>query len=890
MPSRTQPRTSDEVRRAWVEFFAERGHVQQPSSSLVPYNDPSVLLTTAGMQQMIPYMLGREAPPAIRMTSVQKCFRTVDIDEVGNPRNLTFFEMLGNFSIGDYFKEMAIPWAWEFVTEWLQFPPEHVWITIHPTDDEALGLWLATGIPRERISYLEDNWWGPPGAEGPCGPDSELYYDQGAEVGCGRPDCAPGCDCDRFLEFWNLVFMQFYQDRDGRRTPLAKKNIDTGSGLERVTAILQSAPSVYETDLFRPIIDTVATIASTAFGRDEHTDYALRVIADHGRGITFLAGDGVTPSNEGRGYVMRRIVRRAVRYGRLLGIERPFLQQIVERVIDRMGEHYPDLVQRRAGIVEAIALEEARFAETLAAGTERLNEWIAAAKERGERQVDGHLLFQLYDTFGFPRELSEEMLAEAGLEADRAGFDEAMEAQRTRSRAGARFRSAAEVLATEGPTGAPASLFQHGEPLKLPSEVVAIGVHIDGVGLDWTREEIAQGERGEILLSGLTPFYPEGGGQVGDQGVIRGRDGVFRVRETRRLDELHVVHIGEMIEGQLSRVTNLDVIAEVDPEYRTATTRHHTLTHILHRTLKDVLGENTEQKGSLVAPRVARFDFNYPRGLTSEQVTEVNARINRHVLENLTVAWQVMDITQARRAGAVAIFGEKYGSQVRVVDIGGWSKELCGGTHVDRSAEVGTAILVRESGLASGIRRVEVLAGEAAFAHAWEQQERLLHLARTVGAPLDHLEARLASLVEELDQAKREASRLEQQLAGRRAEQLLQSATAVGEVSVLAVQVEASSRDALRDTADQLRAKLGTSVVALAANIGEQHAFVVGVSRDAIQLGINAGDILREALAAAGGKGGGRPDFAQGGVKDPAQLGLALAQVVPLVERAVGRM
>jgi alanyl-tRNA synthetase len=878
MPSRPRPGTSDEIRRAFVEFFSERGHVHQPSSSLVPFNDPSVLLTTAGMQQMIPYMLGREVPPAVRMTSIQKCFRTGDIDEVGNPRNLTFFEMLGNFSIGDYFKESIIPWAWEFVTEWLQLPAERIRVTVHPSDDEARQIWLGIGLPGERITDLEENWWGPPGAEGPCGPDSELYYDWGSEVGCGRSECAPGCECDRYLEFWNLVFMQYYQDRAGNRTLLPSANVDTGCGLERLTAIMQQVHTVYETDLFRPIIDAAAEIAGTSFDQDEATDYALRVVADHARGATFLAADGVVPGNEGRGYVMRRIVRRAVRYGRKVGIRGPFLERLVGVVIDRMQGPYPELDEKQAGIVETIVLEESRFADTLETGSERLNQWIEQAKARGDSEVDGRLLFQLHDTFGFPFELAEEMLGEAGVSADRAGFDLAMEQQRVRSRATARFAGVAESRAYEV-GDVPPTEFVGFERLESPGTVLALR---DG---DQAVSELRPGQEGLIVLD-QTAFYAEGGGQVGDQGIIRSAGGTFRVADTRRIDDRHIAHFGNVENGVLR--AGSDVNGEVDHEYRANTARHHTVTHILHRTLKDILGDSTEQKGSLVAPHVARFDFNYPRGLTRDQLAQIHATINRHVLDNLPVAWQVMDIDQARRAGALAIFGEKYGSQVRVVDIGGWSKELCGGTHVHRSGDVGPAILVREGGLASGIRRVEVLAGEAAFTHAWEQQERLLHLARTVGAPVDQIEAKLASLIEDLDQARREASRLEQQLAARRATQLVDTAVHVGDLKVLAAQVDASSRDALRDMADQLRARLGTSVVALGASFDGQQAFVVGASRDAIERGADASDILRQALAAAGGKGGGRPDFAQGGVKEAGQLGVALAQIVPLVERAVG--
>jgi alanyl-tRNA synthetase len=810
------------------------------------------------------------------MTSIQKCFRTGDIDEVGNRRNLTFFEMLGNFSVGDYFKPEAIAWAWEFVTEWLRLPPERLLITVHPTDEEALELWQRH-VSRERISFLEDNWWGPPGAEGPCGPDSELYYDLGEALGCGKPDCAPGCDCDRFLEFWNLVFTQYYQDRDGKRTLLEQQNIDTGMGMERLAAMVEGVTSVYETDLYQPIIRRVAEEAGTGFGRDTQTDYSLRVVADHARGMTFLAGDGVVPGNEGRGYVMRRIIRRAVRYGRMLGIERPFLEGIAERVIERMHEHYPELVERRAAILESVRLEEARFAETLAAGTERLAEWIEQAKADGRTEVAGHLLFQLYDTFGFPRELSEEILAEAGLRADVEGFDRAMAEQRRRSRAGARFSGLAEGRAYEV-GDVPESDFLGYERLGTTGTVLAMRDGGQAAG------ELGKGESGLVVLD-RTTFYPEGGGQVGDRGVLRSRDGLFRVDDTKRMDERHIAHFGMVEEGVLR--SGDEVRAEVDEHHRAETARHHTLTHILHRTLKDVLGDATEQKGSLVAPNVARFDFNYPRGLDREQLDQVNRTINRHILEDLPVAWQVMDLARARQAGAVAIFGEKYGSQVRVVDIGGWSKELCGGTHVRHSSDVGTAILVRESAVGSGLRRVEVLAGETAFAHAWEQQERLLHLARTMGAPVDQLEARLAALMEELDQARREGARLAQQIASRSASQLVEAAVDVDGVKVLAAQVEVASRDALREMADQLRSKLGRSVVALAAQLNGQNAFVVGASRDATEAGLNAGDILRRALEAAGGKGGGRPDFAQGGVKEPAQLGVALAEIVPAVRQAI---
>ncbi len=471
--SRPEPRTSEDVRQYFIDFFAERDHHNVPSSSLVPFDDPTVLLTTAGMQQMIGYMVGRQVPTYRRMTSVQKCFRTTDIDEVGNPRNLTFFEMLGNFSIGDYFKAEIIPWAWDFVANWLQFPPERVYVTIHPTDDEALQLWLKTGVPRERISYLEDNWWGPPGAEGPCGPDSELYFDRGERFGCGLPECAPGCDCDRYLEFWNLVFMQFFQDRGGTRTPLAQTNIDTGMGLERVTAIKQNVDSVYETDAFKPVLDAVAKLANTHFGANHESDYALRVIADHARGMTFLIADGVLPGAEGRGYVLRRVIRRAVRYGRRLGIQTAFLTDIAAVVVEQMKGRYPELESKRRLIMDTIAQEEARFSETLQAGSVRLERWIEEARTRGESQVAGDLLFQLYDSFGFPYELSVEILSESGLKPDHAGFESALAEQRERSRARAAF-AAQSVATVSGGLTVPRTEFVGFQSTEGKSEILAL--------------------------------------------------------------------------------------------------------------------------------------------------------------------------------------------------------------------------------------------------------------------------------------------------------------------------------------------------------------------------------------------------------------------------------
>ncbi|HEY8476627.1 MAG TPA: alanine--tRNA ligase, partial [Chloroflexota bacterium] len=664
-----KPVTSEEIRRAWLDFFKGKGHLEMPSSSLVPHDDPTVLLTTAGMQQMIPFMLGREQPPRRRLVSIQKCFRTTDIDSVGNLRNLTFFEMLGNFSIGDYFKAEAIAWAWEFVLDWLKLPADRLWITVHPTDDEAVDLWLRTGVPRERIVPLEENWWGPPGLSGPCGPDSELYLDRGEALGCGRPDCKPGCDCERFLEFWNLVFMQYYQDEHGHRTPLAQKNIDTGAGLERLSAIMQECRSVYETDLFRPIVAGVERLTGLTYGASPEQDFGLRVLADHGRGMTFLVGDGVVPSNEGRGYVLRRIVRRAVRYGRLLGLDRPFLTHIVDLVIDRMGKVYPSLIADRERIRQTVATEEERFAATLQAGLALLERWTAEARDRGERSLSGELVFKLYDTYGFPKELTAEILRERGLTFDEDEYRRAMEEQRARSRAAGRFAVAGRALGTT--LDVPRTEFLGYEATSAEGRVLAL--QRDGVPV----EAMGEGETGVVVLD-RTPFYAEAGGQVGDTGVLVGPAGRFLVEDTQSDGAGHHLHLGRVVEGVLQ--LGETVQATVDARRREDIMRHHTVTHLLHQALQDVLGPHALQAGSLVSPDVARFDFAHPRPVSPEELERVAEIVNQKILADAPVTATWMSLEEARSLGAKMLFGEKYGERVRVVSIDGYSRELCGGT------------------------------------------------------------------------------------------------------------------------------------------------------------------------------------------------------------------
>jgi alanyl-tRNA synthetase len=737
-PSSGRPTLSgNAVRAAFLEYFESKGHVPVPSSSLIPRNDPTVLLTTAGMQQMIPYFLGQAEPPAKRLTSVQKCFRTTDIDSVGDASHLTFFEMLGNFSVGDYFKRDAIAYAWELLTKGYGLPADRLAPTVHPEDDEAPALWHeVAGFPADGITRLEDNWWGPPGASGPCGPDSEIYYDRGVAYGCGNADCAPGCErldvngnkCERYLEVWNLVFMQFYQDTDGRRTPLKQRNIDTGMGLERLSMVLQGKDSVFDTDLFRPIIDKFAALVGTEYGRDAKHDRALRVIADHGRALVFLAADGVLPSNEGRGYIFRRVLRRAVRYGKSLGLERPFLGEAADTVIELMSGHYHELAERRDHIVEVLTVEERKFGQTLSAGMRMLTDLLDSLADRGEQVVPGREAFKLYDTHGFPLELTQELARERGMSVDVASYQDEMRDQRVRSAAAGKFvRKGEEETWTSLVKALPATSFTGYEGTEDSSQIVAIVVD------DKPADEVSEPQQAAIVLE-ETPFYAEAGGQVGDQGVIGGETGTFRVVDTQRPVPGLIVHYGQMIEGHLK--VGAQVHADVDSARRLAVMRNHSATHLLHRALKNVLGEQVHQQGSLVAPDRLRFDFNHQRPLDPGELREIERAVNDWVLADLSVRTEIMPYKQAVGTGAMALFGEKYGDVVRVVTMGP-SKELCGGTHCHATGQIGPYVLTQETSVAAGTRRVLAVTGGEAIARLFQRSDLVDTLAGRLDTPPD---------------------------------------------------------------------------------------------------------------------------------------------------------
>jgi alanyl-tRNA synthetase len=869
---------SSEIRRAFIEFFAERGHVQVPSSSLIP-SDPTVLLTTAGMQQMVPYFLGLERPPHTRLTSIQKCFRTVDIDEVGDESHLTFFEMLGNFSIGDYFKAEAISWAWEFLTKWLGVPAERWYPTVHPDDEFSYQYWRdQIGAPTERIFKLEDNWWGPVGATGPNGPDSEIHYDRGMEYGCGRTECGPGCDCGRFLETWNLVFMEFYKEADGTQRPLPRKNIDTGMGLERISLIMQGVGSVFETDLFYPILSEAATIAGVRYKEQARVDRSLRVIADHARGVTFLVGDGVFPSNEGRGYALRRVLRRAVRHGKLLGIERPFLNQLVDVVIELFSPYYSNLNEQRERIYRVIRHEEENFQRTLSAGLSRFEALLDQLQRSGEQVLPGDEAFRLYDTCGFPLELTEELARESGFTVDRAGFERALERQRELSRASVgRFadlqRQRAEPYAqfSERPT----EFVGYDRP-ETTATIVGI------LGLSDLRQEAEAGEEIELILD-RTPFYGEAGGQVGDTGEIVAETGIVTVEDTQRPTPELIVHRGRVRKGSIR--VGQSVRAIVDAERRAAIRRNHTATHLLHAALRRVLGEHAVQAGSLVAPDRLRFDFSHHEAVGPEQLRRIEEMVNEQIVRDLRVEVRYLPLRDALAEGAIALFGEKYGDTVRVVSIDGFSKELCGGTHVSHTGEIGAFLITDETSVASGIRRIEAVTGLAAARLARTLIDVSEEAARRLHVAPEQLPEAIERLQQQVRDQQREIERLAADLAAARLAPLVERAARIDGFQVVSARIEVPSLDVLRRVGDRLRDAIGSGVVILGTAIENRPTILAMATPDAVQRGVHAGQVVQAVTPLLGGRGGGRPDIAQGGGADVSRLDEALAAARGEVER-----
>jgi len=884
---------SSQIRESFLRFFEERGHRRLPSAPLVPIGDPTLLFTSAGMVPFKPYFMGQAQPPHSRLTTVQKCFRTTDIDSVGDTSHLTFFEMLGNFSIGDYFKAEAIAWAWEYVTTVLGLERERLWAAVYLDDDEAFELWRKVGVPQERIRRYgeEHNFWFS-GPVGPCGPCSEIHYDFGPEFGCG-PHCEPSHDCGRFLEIWNLVFMTYFRQADGSYTPLPRKNIDTGAGLERLAsvALFQSEgwdrsrrPSVYDTDVFRPILARVEALSGHRYGRAEATDRALRIVAEHGRAVTFLLGDErtpVVPSNEERGYVVRRVLRRAIYFGyRYLGLEEPFLHRVAEAVIDAMGGVYPELQRQRQFVLHNVQQEEERFRITLERGLQLLEERLAAARD----VLPARDAFELHDTYGFPVELTREIARERGLQVDEEGFQRLMEEQRERARAaakGAEATATAQAYASLADVETP---FIGYDTLEAPARVLAIVARRDGSP---TRaDRLSSPAEVEVVLS-QTPFYPEGGGQVGDRGEILGPHGRVQVQDTQRVGERIIVHRGLLTEGTLAE--GEEVLARVDRQHREDTMRNHTGTHLLHAALRHVLGTHVRQAGSLVAPDRLRFDFTHPQALSAEEIAEVEALVNEKIRQNLPVEVRYTTFQQAMEEGALAFFGEKYGEEVRLVEINTvtprFSLELCGGTHCHRTGDVGAFVIVGESAVAAGIRRIEALTGRGAVEFVRRTLDQLEALAARLGTSPQGLAARLESLLEEQDALRRRIRELERSLAtGPSAERLLERSQQVDGVRLVAARVEVPSMDALRYLGDALRQQMGSGVAVLGAIIDGRPSFLTVVTRD-LTSRLHAGELVRRLAALAGGGGGGRPDLGQGGGKDVARLDEALARAGEIVRQ-----
>lgn len=852
--------TGNEIRKAYLDFFESKKHLKLHSFSLVPENDPSLLLIGAGMAPLKPYFTGKLVPPSYRVTTSQKCIRTGDIDNVGRTaRHHTFFEMLGNFSFGDYFKKEAITWAWEFLTEVLELDMNKLYVTVYPEDEEAYDIWHnIVGLADERIFKLEDNFWEI--GEGPCGPDSEIFYDLGPERGCGKPTCNVGCDCDRYLEIWNLVFTQFNKTKDGSYEPLEKKNIDTGAGLERLASVIQQKESNFETDLLFPIMQRVIDVCHGDYNNKEQK-IAVKVIGDHIRAVTMMIGDGILPSNEGRGYVLRRILRRAVRFGRVLGIEEAFLADLVDIVIDMYKEAYPELAERKELIKTVIATEEAQFSATLAQGLELLNAMIEDVDGTGV--LAGEKVFKLYDTFGFPVELTEEIVQEHGMTIDHDGFDKAMKAQQERARA-ARAKVSAKV-ATPDTTGLDQS--------ALVKDENAVNARVVLIGIDGAAVERAEKDTAITIILDKTPFHAEGGGQIGDTGYITGPSGKAEVTDTKSLANGLTYMIAIVTEGSLSKGDEVDIT--VDKVRNLDIARNHTATHLLQAALRKVLGTHVNQAGSLVTPERLRFDFTHFSPMTNEELAEVEKEVNRQIMKNVELEIEEMPVDDAIKKGAMALFGEKYGDIVRVVNVPGFSCELCGGSHVPNTSVIGSFRIVGESGTGTGIRRIEAVTGKAAHERAVADAVLLQEVATLLKSKEEDIPAKIEQLLTALKEAEREVAQLSHKLATSSLDDILAAKEEIHGVSVTAASVTADSAEGLRDMADMVLDKVG-GIVLLGAVQGDKVSFVCKVDKELTKQGYHAGKIVKAAAVAAGGGGGGRPDMAQAGGKDPQKLEEAL--------------
>ncbi|MCM3111325.1 alanine--tRNA ligase [Lederbergia lenta] len=871
--------TGSQIRQMYLDFFKEKGHQIEPSASLVPHDDPTLLWINSGVATLKKYFDGREIPENPRIVNAQKSIRTNDIENVGKTaRHHTFFEMLGNFSIGDYFKEEAIEWAWEFLTspKWIGFDQEKLSVTIHPEDEEAFGLWnKKIGLPEERIIRLEENFWDI--GEGPSGPNTEIFYDRGPEYGNdpNDPELFPGGENERYLEIWNLVFSQFNHNPDGTYTPLPKKNIDTGMGLERMASVIQNVPTNFDTDLFIPIIEETEKISGSSYGTNDETDTAFKVIADHIRTVTFAIADGALPSNEGRGYVLRRLLRRAVRYAKKININRPFMYELVQVVGEVMNDYYPNVVEKTEFVQQVIKNEEERFHETLNDGLAILSAVIREAKAEGKNIISGPDVFKLYDTYGFPVELTEEYAEDEHMQVDHDGFEAEMEKQRERARSARQDSGSMQVQG--GILG----------NVKVTSEFIgynqlSVNTVLNTIIKNDELVDLAQaGDKIEFILD-ETPFYAESGGQIADKGVITAEGLLVQVAEVQKAPNGQNLHFAIVEQGTLK--TGMQVTAEVDENKRSKVIKNHTATHLLHQALKDVLGVHVNQAGSLVGPERLRFDFSHFGQVKLEELNRIETIVNEKIWANIAVETSLKNIEEAKEMGAMALFGEKYGNIVRVVAIDDYSLELCGGCHVTNTSAIGLFKIVSEAGIGAGTRRIEAVTGEAAYQLMNGEMERLQTVATLLKTKPNDIVHRTEILLSDLKDLQRENESLTAKLANIEAGSMLNHIQEVNGIKVVANKVQAADMNTLRNMADDLKQKLGSGIIVLASAQNDKVNIIAAVTKDLIEKGYHAGKLVKEVAVRCGGGGGGRPDMAQAGGKDPSKIEEAIASVTDWVK------
>ncbi len=869
----------NQLRQMYLDFFQSKGHLVMKSFSLVPHNDKSLLLINAGMAPLKPYFTGAEIPPCTRVATCQKCIRTGDIENVGKTaRHGTFFEMLGNFSFGDYFKHEAIAWSWEFLTQVVGLDPERLYPSVYLEDDEAFEIWnKEVGIPADRIFRFgkEDNFW--EHGAGPCGPCSEIYYDRGEKYGCGKPDCTVGCDCDRYIEVWNNVFTQFENDGNGNYETLKQKNIDTGMGLERLAVVVQDVDSIFDVDTMEALRDKVCEFAHTTYKSDEKKDISIRLIVDHIRSATFMISDGIMPTNEGRGYVLRRLIRRAARHGRLLGIEGAFLSKLSATVIEGSRDGYPELEEKKDFIFKVLAQEEEKFNKTIDQGLTILAGMEAELEKKGKKSLDGRDAFLLYDTYGFPLDLTKEILEEKGCAVDEEGFRVCMEEQRTKAR---------EARAVTNYMGADATVYDE-IPVEITTEFTGYDCLEDEsvitvlAGETELTEALSDGDKGTVIVK-KTPFYATMGGQEGDRGVISCAGGTFEVEDTIKLRGDKVGHVGRMISGMLK--VGDQVTLSVDVSGRKDTEKNHSATHLLQKALKMVLGSHVEQKGSLVTPDRLRFDFAHFQAMTAEEIGQVEALVNQEIAAGLAVCTDVMSLEDAKKTGAMALFGEKYGESVRVVSMGDFSRELCGGTHVANTAEVKNFKILSESGVAAGVRRIEALTGDAVIAYYKKMEKEVEEAAALLKASPSNLLEKISALQAEVKTLHSQCESLKSKLAKDALGDVMDQVKEIKGVKLLASKMEGVDMNGLRELGDQLKEKLGDGVVVL-ASVSEGKVNLMATATDgAMKAGAHAGNLIKGIAALVGGGGGGRPNMAQAGGKNPAGVDDALAKACQVLE------